>query len=234
MMHRLRRPELMDAPDLAPPEHLEALRGLERINHASSSVRWTLKPIIALAKARGLSRLHLLDVACGGGEVPIGVATAARHAGIAIDLTLVDQSQTALAAAQQRAVAAGIVARTHSTSAFEQELPVADVVTCSLFLHHLDRLDVVRLLGRLAGATRHLLVVTDLRRSRLGWVIAWVGCRVLSRSPIVHFDGPVSVRAAWTPAELVAMAREAGLPSARVRRLWPWRMQLIWQKEDAA
>ena len=234
MMHRLRIPELMDAPDLAPPEHLEALRGLERINQASSSVRCTLKPIVDLAKARGLSHLHLLDVACGGGEVPIGVAAAARRAGIAIDLTLVDQSHTALAAVQQRAVDAKIVARTQSSSAFEQELPLADVVTCSLFLHHLDRPDVVRLLGRLAGATRYLLVVTDLRRSRLGWVIAWIGCRVLSRSPIVHFDGPVSVRAAWTPAELVAMAREAGLSSARVIRLWPWRMQLIWKKEDAA
>ena len=232
-MHRLRIPELMDAPDLAPPEHLEALRGLERINQASSSVRCTLKPILALAKAHGLSRLHLLDVACGGGEVPIGVAAAARHAGIAIDLTLVDQSHTALAAAQQRAINANVVARTHNASAFEQELPVGDVVTCSLFLHHLDRPDVVRLLGRLAGAARHLLVVTDLRRSRLGWVIAWIGCRVLSRSPIVHFDGPVSVRAAWTPTELVAMAREAGLPCARVTRLWPWRMQLIWQKGDA-
>lgn len=233
-MQRLRQPEQMDEPGLAPQEHMEALRGLERINQASEAVRQTLKPIVAVAKARGLSRLHLLDVACGGGEVPIGVAVAARRRGIGMELMLVDQSQTALAAAEQRAVAASIVARTQDGSAFEQELPIADVVTCSLFLHHLDRADVVRLLGRLAGATRHLLVVTDLRRSRLGWVVAWVGCRVLSRSPIVRFDGPVSVRAAWTPAELVAMAREAGLQSARVRRLWPWRMQLVWQKEESA
>ncbi len=224
----------MDAPGLAMAEHLEALRGLERINQASSAVRRTLKPIVAMAKARGLSRLHLLDVACGGGEVPIGVAVAARDRGIGMELTLVDQSQTALAAAEQRGVIADLATRTRNGSAFEQELPLADVVTCSLFLHHLDRADVVRLLSRLAGATRHLLVVTDLRRSRLGWVIAWVGCRVLSRSAIVRFDGPVSVRAAWTPAELLAMAREAGLQSARVRRLWPWRMQLVWQREVAA
>lgn len=234
MMRRLRQPEQMDAPDLAPEQHLEALRGLKRINQASEAVRQTRKPIVRLAKARGLSRLHLLDVACGGGEVPVGVAVAARHRGISMELTLVDQSETALAAAQRRAVNAAVVVSTRAGSAFELELPAADVVTCSLFLHHLDRADVVRLLGRLAGATRHLLVVTDLRRSRLGWVIAWVGCRVLSRSPIVRFDGPVSVRAAWTPAELVAMAREARLQSARVRRLWPWRMQLVWRKEGPA
>ena len=89
----------------------------------------------------------------------------------------------------------------------------------------------MRLLGRLAGATGHLLVVTDLRRARLGLALAWIGCRVLSPSPIVRFDGPTSVRAAWTPAELAAMARAAGLTAAHVRRLWPWRMQLLWLKE---
>lgn len=233
-MQRLRRAELMDAPHIAPEEHLQALRGLERINKASSAVRRTLTPIVGLARSRGLSRLHLLDVACGGGEVPIGAAAAARHRGISMDLTLVDQSPTALAAAQTHAVNEAVVVSTRAVGAFEQELPVADVVTCSLFLHHLDRADVVRLLVRLAGATRHLLVVTDLRRSRLGWLIAWVGCRVLSRSAIVRFDGPVSVRAAWTPAELATMAREAGLASARVRRVWPWRMQLTLLKEAAA
>ena len=64
------------------------------------------------------------------------------------------------------------------------------------------------MLDRLAAATRHLLLLTDLRRTHLGLAIAWIGCRVLSPSSIVRFDGPVSVRAAWTPAELAAMARE--------------------------
>lgn len=231
-MQRLRQPEQMDTPDLPPDEHMEALRGLERINEASAAVRATVRPILTRARERGWSRLELLDVACGGGEVPVGVAVAARSWGIEIELTLVDQSRTALAAAGQHAAGAGVVAHTQNASVLEGDLPQADVVTCSLFLHHLDHEDVVGVLRRLKAAARRLVVVTDLRRSRLGWVVAWVGCRVLSRSRIVRFDGPVSVRAAWTAEELVAMAREAGLESAEVRAVWPWRMQLTWARED--
>jgi 2-polyprenyl-3-methyl-5-hydroxy-6-metoxy-1,4-benzoquinol methylase len=233
-MHRLRQPEQMDAPGLAPQEHIEALAGLRRINKASRAVQSVLRPVLAMSRARMVSHLELLDVACGSADVPIGVTTSARQSGLTIALSLVDRSPTALATARRQAAEAGVAAATRALDALTQESPVADVVTCSLFLHHLDREDVVCLLRRLAAAARHLLVITDLRRSALGWLVAWLGCRVLSRSAIVRFDGPVSVRAAWTPRELTVMAAEAGLSSASVRPIWPWRMQLIWQKEDTA
>ena len=53
---------------------------------------------------------------------------------------------------------------------------------------------------------RRQVVISDLRRSRSGFVIAWIGTRLLSRSPVVHYDGPVSVRAAWTIRELAGFA----------------------------
>jgi hypothetical protein len=45
-------------------------------------------------------------------------------------------------------------------------------------------------------------------------VAAWTGCHLLSRSPIVHFDGPTSARAAWTRNELRTHAEHAGLVTA--------------------
>ena len=44
-----------------------------------------------------------------------------------------------------------------------------------------------------AQIARRRVLVSDLRRSRLGWWLAWVGTRILTMSPMVHFDGPVSV-----------------------------------------
>lgn len=224
----------MDAPDLAPQPHLEALRGLRRINEASGAAAAMLRPVLAAAEARRLQQLDLLDVACGSGDVPIAVARAAAARGLPIRLVLLDQSPTALAAAQQQAAQEGLQVATRCASALSGPLPPADVVTCSLFLHHLDRPEVVTLLKHMAAAARHVVVVADLRRSVLGWVVACFGSRVLSRSSIVHVDAGLSVHAAWTPRELLAMAAEAGLQHPRVRRLWPWRMQLIWEKEVAA
>jgi len=221
----------MDAPDLDAAAHHQALRGLRRLNRISGAAGMLARPIVALARRHALHRLSILDVACGGGDVPVGVARTLRAAGIDAALTLTDRSPTALALARGAAEAAGIQVRAVPGQAPEG-LPdeTCDFVTNSLFLHHLDRGQVVATLAQMARRARIAVVLSDLRRSALGLAVAWVMCRLLSRSRIVHDDGPVSVRAAWTVHELRTMAAEAGLHGARVRQCWPWRMILIWRR----
>ena len=64
--------------------------------------------------------------------------------------------------------------------------------------------------------------------SKIGLVAT--ACRVLSRSPVVHFDGPASVRAAYTLAELRSLADRAGLTGATVRPVFLCRMLLTWSR----
>lgn len=89
--HRRVTPEIMDDPGITEAAHLNALNGLRRINRASNTVHYMMKPIVALARRENLKRLSMLDVACGGGDVPIGVAIMAQRAGVEIDLTLLDR-----------------------------------------------------------------------------------------------------------------------------------------------
>ena len=103
-----------------------------------------------------------------------------------------------------------------------------DVLTCSLFLHHLDEDEAVLLLGRMAAAANRLILVDDLARSRSGSWLAWLVCRALSRSRVVQYDGPASAAAAFTPAEALALASQAGLEGATIRRHWPSRFLLSW------
>ncbi len=42
-------------------------------------------------------------------------------------------------------------------------------------------------------------------------MLAWIGCHLLSRSPIVRHDGPVSVAGAYTIPEVRELAERAGL-----------------------
>ncbi len=225
--------EIMDSPTLDPAEHLRALAGLRRINQASGTVDAMLRPILGWARERGLKEIQMLDVACGGGDVPIGVAEALQRAGLRVELTLSDRSGVALEECQRLAARNKITADVLPADAVAG-LPREgfDLVTNSLFLHHLERPEAVRVLGNMREAARGdgLVLISDLRRSVGGWLLAWAGCRVLSRSRVVHFDGPVSVRAAWTVEELHAMARDAGMSTAAVARAWPWRMMLLWQR----
>jgi hypothetical protein len=81
----------------------------------------------------------------------------------------------------------------------------------------------------MAAAARRLVLINDLRRSAGGWLLAYVGTRLLSASPVVHTDGPRSVAAAFTPVELRQLAERAGLAGATVVRRWPFRLLLTWR-----
>ena len=104
------------------------------------------------------------------------------------------------------------------------------MIYCTLFTHHLDDNDVVRLLDVMTSRSRRLVLVDDLIRSKLGYVLAWIGTRLLSRSWIVHTDGPLSVRGAFRPEEMLELAKRAGLESVQIDRNWPERYLLRWTR----
>jgi len=224
-------PEIMDRPDVAAADHAQALDGLRRINAASKAAEKIAAPIIQLAKRKNLHRLSMLDIACGGGDVPLGVAKLARQSNIEIELTFLDRSETALNLASAAARETGIQSRSICADLTDDWNPSDfDVVTCSLFLHHVPQPDrVVQLLQRMRTIARHIVVISDLRRSPLGLLVAWAGSRILSPSAIVHHDAPASVRAAWNLRELTDFADRASLAGARIHRCFPWRMLLTWE-----
>jgi 2-polyprenyl-3-methyl-5-hydroxy-6-metoxy-1,4-benzoquinol methylase len=223
--------EIMDGPNVPPSDHARALAGLRRINAVSNAAAQMAKPVIRFAREQKLTHLTMLDIACGGGDVPVAIAKAAAQSGLTIKLTLLDRSETALKLASATAHAGGISAETIQANLLDTAiLPSFDVVTCSLFLHHIAQADaVIDLLARIRTIARRLVVISDLRRCRTGLLAAWIGGRIFSRSPIVHFDAPASVRAAWTIAELANFAARARMDGAKIESCRPWRILLTYQ-----
>jgi 2-polyprenyl-3-methyl-5-hydroxy-6-metoxy-1,4-benzoquinol methylase len=228
-MPRLLTPERMDDPKIDPLEHRQALRGLRRINRMSRSASVVWGAMLRRYRRTAGGRLSVLDVACGGGDLLIELAKRARRAGVSVEWSGCDVSPTALDHARSAASKAGvkIVFFPHDVIA-EPLGKTYSFVSSTLFLHHLGRPDAVRLLENLRGAASEAVFVDDLVRSRRGYLLAWLGCRLLSRSPIVRFDGPASVRGAFTPAEARELAHEAGLHGVTVRTHWPCRYLMEW------
>ena len=229
---RNRQPEWMDQPGIDAAAHDEALQGLRRINAISGAVGSLFTPIQALAVALNLSRpLRILDVACGGGDNTIALAERCRKRGLAVQIDGCDLNPQAVAIASRQAAGGSLGGTFFQADVLVDPLPADyDVIVCSLFLHHLEDADAIELLRRLGQSSRHLVLVNDLIRSPLGYGLAWVGCRLLSRSPIVHFDGPVSVQGAFRMEEALDLAARAGLEGATIRRSWPERFLLSWQR----
>ena len=220
----------MDRPDVGETEHRHALAALSRINWLSDSSGIFWPALRRLARETGRP-LRVLDLACGGGDVTIALARRARRAGIACEFVGCDLSPVALEVARARAAEAGMAVDFFQLNVLESPLPRDfDAIICSLFLHHLDEEQAEPLLRRMAEATRRMVLVNDLARSRIGYFLAEVVGRLVTRSPIVHLDGPLSVAGAFTPAEALALATKAGLPGATVTNHWPWRFLLEWKK----
>jgi 2-polyprenyl-3-methyl-5-hydroxy-6-metoxy-1,4-benzoquinol methylase len=231
LAQRQLEPEDMDDPAIATERLHGALTGLTRINFVSDSARIVWSPIRRLARKLNVDRLRVLDIATGAGDVPRALWRRARRAGIELETHGIDFSPRSVEFATQRAKSTKTPVTYECRDALTDDLPTNfDVVMCSLFLHHLSNDDAVKLIARMAAATRRLVLVSDLRRCRYGLALAYVASRVLTRCQVVHVDALRSVRAAFTIAELRNMADKAGLTDATVARRWPARMLLTWQR----
>ena len=80
-MQRIRVPELMDDPGLAPSLHHQALQGLERLNIISASVDLLWSQLRLIPRDTKGNALRVLNIATGGGDIPIGLARRARKEG---------------------------------------------------------------------------------------------------------------------------------------------------------
>ena len=225
------RPELMDQPELDADAHVRALRGLGRINRVSRSDAILWPPLAGLASENRGAPIQVLDLACGGGDVVMALARRCGRMGLDIRFDGCDISPVAVDYASRKAAAVGAPVRFFRQDVLDQPIPDGyHVVTCSLFLHHLGEDQAVMLLRKMASAAGEFVLVSDLIRSRAGHLLARVACSLLSRSPIVRHDGPVSVGAAFRLAEVADLARSAGLAGARLTRHWPQRFLLSWSR----
>ena len=216
----------MDDPSLDAHEHRRALAGLTRIHRVSATAAAMWPELLTRGRAarREGRSMRVLDVACGGGDVTVALRRRAIAADVPIRVDGCDLSGVALDRARERTQRAGLDCDYFAADALTAALPAGyDAMVCSLFLHHLTDEQAAELLRRMAEASE-LVLVSDLVRSSGAWTATWLGTRLLTRSAVVHVDGPRSVEGAFTVREMGLLCERAGLSGARIERVWPMRM----------
>lgn len=178
--------------------------------------------------------IRILDVAAGGGDVLRRIAKLAARDSVAIKAHGCDISLAAVEYAQGVADKSGVGSvKFFRLNVLKEPLPEGcDIVMSTLFFHHLAETETQDLLRRMAMSARKMVLIDDLNRNLLGYLYAWIGGRLLTRSRIVHTDGPLSVRSAYTIAEMSLIARQAGLIDVEFRSHWPARFLMKWKKVD--
>lgn len=232
-------PEWMDDPNLDEGQHQNALAGLRRINRLCRT-GWYIANCIQSEFAEG-QEISILDLGCGSGDIALDIA-ARLHRMYKVNVTGWDMSPTAIKAASENLLAHHLHPKWEGSVAFEQRNAMEslassqgdtipkkfDIVYCTLFMHHFTDEQSIELLKAMKQLSKGIVIVDDLKRTQLGWWLAKIGCHLLSRSPVVHFDGPQSVRAAYLAQELTRIAEKAGLKSAKISHHWPERFLCCW------
>jgi 2-polyprenyl-3-methyl-5-hydroxy-6-metoxy-1,4-benzoquinol methylase len=210
--------ERMEQPGLATPELLAALEALARVNQRFGATRLVLRHLAALCD--GLPNpVSILDVGTGYADIPRAVARWARRRGRRVQITAIDRHPGVLALAS-RACADYPEICLRPGDALVLPFPPRsfDVVFASQILHHMEGPEPVQLLRELARVARRGILVHDLRRGAWPQLVTRIALRLVSRNPVIRFDGPISIRRGYVPTELLDLAREAGWRKPRLIR----------------
>ncbi|HMO27285.1 MAG TPA: methyltransferase domain-containing protein [Tepidisphaeraceae bacterium] len=218
--------EWMDHPDADPALLAQSLVYLRRINRLLGYVRSTIKHLESLTRSLPHDRpLTVLDVGTGGADLPEALCRWADRRGRAIRVIGLDLHARTLTAARRSLVDSRIALLRGDALDLPMPDRSVDVAMCSLFLHHLDDAQVVQALREMRRVARVGLVAGDLLRHRRAYL--WIKLLTLTANPMVRHDAPISVLQSFRSPEIVALARQAGLPSPALHRHFGHRFVLV-------
>ena len=227
MKQRDLQPERMDDPDLPTEDHLHALQGLARLNRFSRIEPSSFRSFEDLGEDSPMENSGFLMWRVDRGMYPFNGSLERSREGWELDLTMVDNRSTACDEQQRLAAKKGVRANSIQLDCLSSALPGGfDVVTCSLFFHHLKNFEVFQLLQAIQAASSGGLVLCDLERSWMNLQMVRLASRCLTRSPIVHEDALISVRAAFTTGEFGTIASSALSRPFKIERVFPCRFVL--------
>jgi len=209
---------MIDRVDNDPALLAEDLRNLRTINRffgGISAVRQALVPFFELIPRA--KNIEILDLATGSADHPIEITKLARKLGRKVHIHAIDKNPKILKVARERVDDFKEIS-IESKDLLNLDYPARhfDIVLCSLAIHHFSREEGVRILGEMHRLSRVGFIVNDLNRSLVGAWTAWLYTHLTSRNPLTLHDSYVSVLRAYTPAELQAMAMEAGIRNFQI------------------
>jgi ubiquinone/menaquinone biosynthesis C-methylase UbiE len=194
------------------------LRDIRRVNHLLGGTSTTLRHLPELVRAIPTSEpITILDLATGSGDIPVALTTWAAKHDRRVMIVASDYSQDILDIARdQIAGHPDITLAQYDARSVPLPDDQFDIVLCALSLHHFAPDDAVQVLREMNRLARVGFILNDLRRSRLGYASAWVAARFTTRNRLTRNDAPLSVRRAYTPAELKELLHRAGIDDATI------------------
>ncbi len=223
------RDELLDLDEAHFEEVKDSLSDVRTVNRYLSGYR------VLLMHAEPFLRNHkekrpftVIDLASGSADQPTELVLLARKIGVPIRVIAIDINRKMLDYAKEEArlfpeisfVQCDILSLPFKEKSF-------DLSINSLSLHHFSEANAVSIIQALDKLGNLGFIVNDLHRSRVAFCVIYILTRLLTKNRLTRYDAPVSVMNAFTPTEMIGLAKEAGVESFQVLRHFPYRIALL-------
>lgn len=235
MVRRREAEELLDWAEHDPAELAANLRDIRTVNRLAGGVATIRRHLPGLFCEVPVGRpVEILDLATGSGDIPLSLVAWANRQRRPLRLTVTDRSPQILAEARRTlAGVPGVTFTVCDARAVPMPERSFDVVLCSLSLHHFPPGEAVQVLREMDRLSRVGFILNDIRRCLVGYVAAWGASRVATRNRLTRHDMPLSVLRAYTPDELRALLRQAGIADATVTTHPFFRMAAVHRQAGA-
>lgn len=227
-MRRVDRAEILDSDACSAAEVQAALAVIGRINRRFGGVSTSQQLVEEAARSAGMTRLSMLEVAAGSGEVPEIIRNNLAQRGITLGVTLLDMARSHLPRGNHSVVANGL------------RLPFSDdsfdLVSCNLFAHHLTPEQLREFVIEGLRVCRQAVLINDLVRHPVHLALVYASFPIM-HSRVAWLDGLTSVRRAYTPSEIRQLIASHGSSSSvrlQIFRHHLFRMGItIWKSAEA-
>lgn len=225
--YRSSEKEMLDETNIQQDLLFKNLRELDILNRTTGGHAISLKGLKQLVTDHA-KIYHILDLGCGSGDSLRAIADWARKYNFKVQLTGVDMNADVIDYLKKHCSSyPEITGMISDYQEFLDRTTSVDIVHCSLFCHHLDENELIKLFTYFKERVTTGFVINDLQRNWMAYYSAWFFTRLLNGTILAKNDGPVSVLRAFKVSELKYLLEKAKIKNYIIQKQRLFRFLLV-------
>ena len=226
--------EIMDDFELQGPKLEKTLEDLDNINKWLGGNKITLQGIKKLLKGQPKSGIiQIADIGCGNGAILREIAKWGRSKNYRFQLIGIDANPHTIEIAEKlSAYYSEIQYSTLNIFSDEYIKREFNIVLCTLTLHHFKNQEIIGILNNFYKQAKTGIVINDLHRSRMAYLLFQAFCRVFINNEIARKDGLTSILRGFKKKDLQSLASNIPAKNQEIRWKWAFRYQWIIKKHQ--
>jgi SAM-dependent methyltransferase len=225
--YRSNQKELLDETNIQQDLLFKNLKELDILNRTTGGHAVSLKGLKQLVTDH-TKIYHIVDLGCGSGDSLRAIADWAGENNFNVKLTGVDMNADVIEYLRKHCSAYPEIKGINADYRhFLNDNTSIDIVHCSLFCHHLNEDELIKLFTYFNEKVTTGFVINDLQRNWLAYYSAWFFTRLLNGTRLAKNDGPVSVLRAFKVSELKHLLEKANIKNYVIQKKRFFRILIV-------